>query len=842
MTRVLWLIDSLTAGGAESLVAPFARAFAARGNDLRVCCLKSIGGNPFEDELRTLGIPVENLGAKNLRDVRTFRRLLRLLSAERIGLVHAHLTYASIWGALACRIAGLPCVATLHVPPSGAPSRSRQGLKESLMVRALDRWATRVIAVSGSARAAWVRRGGLDPAKLVVVGNGIEVGAFAGRGAREAMRHELGIGPDAPLVTTVSVLRSGKGVEVLLEALPAVLDAHPRARLLVAGDGPLREPLGARAAALGLGGPGDRVIWAGFRRDVPALLAASDLFVLPSLADAYPTALMEAMAAGLPVVATRTGGIPEIVDAPATGRLVPPGDAAALAREISGLLGRPGERQALGRAARERARERFSTQAWVERLEEVYAEAALTPSPSLPQGRGRVGSGGRIGGGRLGPPTEPRDEGPSIAVVEFAGRGGMIHYAYQLCRALGEAGAEVTLVTDRHYELDALPHPFRREKLLRLWDPKPAGEAGAGPRRRWRRPLRRLGRAFLHYREWLRLVLWLTRERPDVVQLGDVRFPGDLAPVLLLRLLGLRLADVCHNVAPYTAAGRSAGLFRRSALDRALYRRIYRLCARVFVHFEANRRAFLAAYGLPPERVVAIPHGHEGVFEELRDPSMDAAALRCSLGLGPDEPVVLLFGTLSRYKGVDLLLAAFARVAARQPRARLVLAGFPAADFDLAAHRELARELGIAERVRWAPRYIESGEVAAWMELAAVAVFPYREVWQSGALVAAQTFGVPIVAAAVGAMPEAVADGESGLLVPPGDPEALAAALLALLADPALARRLGERARRDARERLGWQRVAHTILGAYRPLLAGRAAPTPAPPARELPPETEAPR
>lgn len=720
------MIDSLTAGGAESLVAPFARAWPSAGTELEVCCLKSIGGNPFEAEVRAT-----NLEARNLRDLRAFRRLLRLLRQERIELIHAHLAYASIWGALASRITGIPCVATLHVAPSGAPLWSKEGLREALLIRVLNRWAQQVIAVSESAREAWIARG---LKKVVVVGNGIEVDAFT------PSRHQ------GRVVTTVSVLREGKGIEVLLDAVPMV----PDARFVIVGDGPLREKLEARA--------GDRVTWLGFRRDVPELLAASDLFVLPSLGDAYPTVLMEAMAAGLPVVSTRVGGIPEIVDDGRTGRLVPPGNAEALARTISELLDSREDREALGRSARAEAERRFSTAAWVERLRKVY--------------------------------------GPRLAVVEFAGRGGMIHYAWQLCRALAGTGADVTLVTSQHYELDALPHPFKLRKILRLWDPKPAGES-AGPRK-----LRRIGRAFVHYREWLRLALHLRRERPDLVLLGDIRFPGDLAPILLLRMLGLRLADVCHNVAPYAAGG-----FRRSALDRFLYRRIYRCFERVFVHFEDNRRAFLADYGLPPERVVAIPHGNEAIFEELRDPAVDEAALRRQLGLAPDEPVLLLLGTLSRYKGIDLLLQAFARVA---PRARLVLAGFPAADFDLAAHQALARELGIADRVLWVPRYVESDEVAAWMGLASVAVFPYREVFQSGALAIAQTFGVPVVASAVGAMPEAV--GGSGLLVPPGDPEALAAALLSVLEDPDLARRLGERARQDSRERFAWERIGMTIV------------------------------
>jgi hypothetical protein len=172
------LIDSLTAGGAEALVAPFARAWPG---ELRVCCLKSIGGNPFEAEVRAT-----NLEAKNLRDLGAFRRLLRLLREERIELIHAHLAYASIWGALAGRITGIPCVATLHVAPSGAAPRSKEGIREALMVHALNRWATRVIAVSASAREAWIERG---LKKVVVVGNGIEVDALHPRQPWRQGRH-----------------------------------------------------------------------------------------------------------------------------------------------------------------------------------------------------------------------------------------------------------------------------------------------------------------------------------------------------------------------------------------------------------------------------------------------------------------------------------------------------------------------------------------------------------------------------------------------------------------------------------------------------------------------------
>lgn len=407
-----------------------------------------------------------------------------------------------------------------------------------------------------------------------------------------------------------------------------------------------------------------------------------------------------------------------------------------------------------------------------------------------------------------------------IAVVEFTGRSGMIHYAFQLCRALAEAEpAEVVLVTHRNYELEDVDAPFRVDRVLRLWDAKPLEEGPPSGLRRLGRVARRTARAVRYYREWARLHRHLVRARPDVVQFGDVRFPTDLVPLAALRRSGLRLVDICHNVDPYALGGTAAGLFRRGALTRAAYRRIYRQFDHVFVHHEVNREAFLRAYGSPPTSVTVIPHGNERLFEELRDPRIDPGVLRRRLELKDDAPVVLLFGTLSRYKGVDLLLEAFARLHADVPAARLVVAGYPMADFDAEAHRRLAAQLGIQGAVRFLFRYVRPEDVAAWMELAAVAVYPYRTVFQSGALQVALTFGVPVVATRVGAMPEVLGDGIEGLLVPPGDPAALADALRRLLEDRELAQRLGGNAARAARTRFAWDKIAKILLNRYRDLL-----------------------
>jgi glycosyltransferase involved in cell wall biosynthesis len=401
-----------------------------------------------------------------------------------------------------------------------------------------------------------------------------------------------------------------------------------------------------------------------------------------------------------------------------------------------------------------------------------------------------------------------------IAYLEPSGKGGMIHYAFQLCRALAASGADVTLITERNYELAALDHPFTVETTIDLWDPKPPGRVSMAPWAIAWRKLRRVTRAVRYYKEWLRQIRRVAELKPDVVLIGDIRFPFDLFPLMLLRRKARLFADICHNVHPFSGGGKSAGLFDRSRRQEFFYRRIYKLFDVVFVHFERNRQEFLQSFGVDPKRVSVIVHGNEEIFRELRTPGVDAPALRRRVGLPDNERVVLFFGTLSRYKGTDVLIESFARVH-RETGARLVLAGFPFHDFDVEAHRQLTRDAGIENAVTWVPEYIDSGDVAAWMELASVIVFPYRDIYQSGALHVAQTFGVPTVATAIGAMQDVLTDGVSGLLVPPNDAAALADALVRLLTDNALAERLGARFLEEAQGPFAWTTIARTMLGRF---------------------------
>lgn len=374
--RLLWLVDALGAGGAESLVVTFADHAARSGDELTVACVSGAEGVNGR-LLAERGVAVVDLRARNLRDVAAFRRLLALLRERRIELIHAHLTYSAIWGAIASRITGIPSIASLHVSPEAtrtlkdsALHRVATDLRDRLMRAILNRWARSVIVVSGALRDDYVARG-LALGKIRVVHNGIALERFrrARDECRERIARELDIPAGAPIIATVAVLRPKKGIEVLLEAARDV----PGAYFLIAGEGPLREQWTALAQTLGVA---DRVRWAGFRTDVDAILAGCDLFVHPSLDDAFPTVLLEAMAAGLPIVASHVGGIPEIVDDGETGTLVPPGDAKALAHAIRELLADERTLRRMSAATSTRA-SRFTTSAWMDRLRAVYEECAV---------------------------------------------------------------------------------------------------------------------------------------------------------------------------------------------------------------------------------------------------------------------------------------------------------------------------------------------------------------------------------------------------------------------------------------------------------------------------------
>jgi glycosyltransferase involved in cell wall biosynthesis len=226
--------------------------------------------------------------------------------------------------------------------------------------------------------------------RLHVVANAADVERLPEAVDRDAVRAELGFGPGDHVMTMVGTFKRQKGHEYLVAAAAAVAPRDPRVHFLLVGDGELLPDIVRRVAAAGLQ---DRVHFLGTRRDVPALLAASDSFVLPSLWEGLPVALVEAMASGLPVIATEVSGTRQVMVAERTGWLVPPGDAARLADAMLDLLADPERACTRAGAGRERVVERFAAHHQAEHLARLFRrDARTTTRPTAePLAYGRVG-------------------------------------------------------------------------------------------------------------------------------------------------------------------------------------------------------------------------------------------------------------------------------------------------------------------------------------------------------------------------------------------------------------------------------------------------------------------
>ena len=328
-----------------------------------------LNASPSADPLAELGaglgarvtrVPPLPLGLGGARGVPGLARYLRRQSPD---LVHAHLSapLAAKWGLSAAVLARVPTVATVQLVPAFEPD-----LAARLQLRALAAGVDRYIAVSADIARQLSTRFRWPAGKIEVVRNAVDLERFR-RPRDERLRAELSGGRELPIVLTCARLDDSKGHPFLFRAAAAI----PEAIFALAGEGPLRAELEAEAAALGLA---DRVLFLGRRGDVPDLLASCDVFVLPSLYEGTSLAVLEAMAAGCPVVSSAIGGTDELIEDGVSGLLVAPGDAAALGAAIARLLGDPGLRASMSARAREHAEADFSREGMARRVERVYSQ------------------------------------------------------------------------------------------------------------------------------------------------------------------------------------------------------------------------------------------------------------------------------------------------------------------------------------------------------------------------------------------------------------------------------------------------------------------------------------
>ncbi len=768
---VAHVIHSLGAGGAEAVLVELARAAPSAGIRLVVVGLSDAVADGEVDNrvvplLREQGAIVHEMHSGRY-DPTAIRKLAKLFREDHVDIVHTHLKHADLVGGLAARLAGVPSVSTLHVIDIATSRMHRLRVKAAVVGR---RFLSSAVIALSSAQRAWYAEYAGATAPIVVLPNGI-VEPQVTRD-REQIRAELGVPDGGVLAVSASLMRPEKGHADLLDAV-RLLSADSPLVVAMAGDGPLFEEIRSTVNADPI--LSQRIRLLGFRNDIADLIAAADFVVQPSLEDALPTALISALAGERPIVATRVGGIPDIVG-PGCGVLVEPGQPAALCAAMADLaatIGSDAHALAATRAAtRERYETLFSAAVWVRNLGELYRKVLR-------------GNGVRC----------------RIVLVEFPPSGGLYQFALQLGEALARAGASVELVTGPAPEVDSREPDCRVRSILPTWHPTAGADAPA-----WWRKARRVLRAGQHTAAWAVLLAYLLRARPDVVVWSAWRFPIDGWGVRAARRLlpETVLALVAHEPRPLVEQPGQDGMYKTSSTTERALAPAYAALDTVFVLGESAKRILLETWPVAAP-VHVIPHGDEGIF------TLGAGAIP---GAETTGPVALSFGTITAYKGIDTLCQAWPTVRAAVPDAELVIAGALSADIDEAALRaQVAALPGISLQTG----YVAVADVAGYFARARCVVLPYKRSSQSGVAHLAFTMRRPVVATRVGDIPAVVRDEISGLLVAPENPDALAEAMIRLLTDAELAASMGKAGAESLVEEASWDDVAGRFLQSLPP-------------------------
>jgi glycosyltransferase involved in cell wall biosynthesis len=377
--RVTLFTDADVWAGTERHILELARALRELGVE---ACLACPAPSPLAERAAEAAIPVTVIGKIGLIDNAAIRAVRRLVADGETQIIHAHNGRTALLSALALRGAGSGrLVVTQHFL---APSHTGRTGLTGVIWRASHHWLNgridHLIAVSDAVLQSALERGEARAAKATVIANGITDPGASSPEKSTAIRNELGIPADAPLIVCLARLEREKDVGTLVSAMAVVAAVNSAARCVIAGDGSQRPGLAEQITRLGL----EKIVHlAGFRADAMSLVGAADLLALPSLAEPFGLVLLEAMALAKPVVATRVGGPAQIVDEPRTGLLVPPGDPRALAAAILDVLADPVAARNMGDQGRRRYEQLFSARRMAQDTLAVYDKVLAKPRRRL---------------------------------------------------------------------------------------------------------------------------------------------------------------------------------------------------------------------------------------------------------------------------------------------------------------------------------------------------------------------------------------------------------------------------------------------------------------------------
>ncbi len=404
-----------------------------------------------------------------------------------------------------------------------------------------------------------------------------------------------------------------------------------------------------------------------------------------------------------------------------------------------------------------------------------------------------------------------------IGIVEPFGQSGIGQYAYLMAQALSEAGSTVRLYTRTPHELEAMPRSFSVVGAFRSWDPHSMDRhavTGLG------RAARKVTHGLIFLGDMLRVAGHLRRDRPDVVHFHEVVLTPELWLLRWLTGQGFTLWDTVHSVRPFDLKPDSGNVVSWGHRTRNFYRRVYDCFHGVLLPNEAAAQQFRASYPGYKGRLKILPHPSWAALAPKKVPQADIA--RQELGLRGRGPFLLYFGIVRKYKGLDTLLEAFRILRSRNVIATLVIAGYPHRDSPPGMLIRAIREKGLQDDIKLELRYIPLPRLSLYLAATRAVVIPFAEIYESASVQVAQAHGRAVVTTTVGEMDRRIDHGRDGLLVPPGDPRALADAMERVTSDADLAARMGAVAGRRALAGLSWSEAARRLLELYEASLPGQ--------------------
>ncbi len=364
--RVLHVIGGGEFGGAERHILNLATAMDPQRVAITVCCLFA---DPFVKVAREVGINALAIPMRHKMDFSIITKLRDVIKKEEIDIVHTHGVRANLVGRVAAKLAGRDTVVTtVHSLLAQDYPDMFSRLANMFIERASRGLTTHFIAVSGGLQKALLQQG-IPEKKITVIYNGLNPDDFISKRPPGSWRLKMGIEPDVPLVAIIGRLHPVKGHRLYLQAAAEILKNRPEIRFVVVGCGPEKDRLEEQAGELGISGS---VLFTGFVDNVAEVLPDLNILVIPSLWEGFGLTALEAMVAGVPVVATSVGGLPEVVEHGSTGLLVPPGDGAALARGINWMLDHPNEALEMAESARTVVGEKFTAGVMARKTENLY--------------------------------------------------------------------------------------------------------------------------------------------------------------------------------------------------------------------------------------------------------------------------------------------------------------------------------------------------------------------------------------------------------------------------------------------------------------------------------------